>query len=383
MLPLVFEHLMSRWPNLSEGPTLPLVALRVTLAMLAAMGLVLLWGPGEIRWLRRHCPESIKSASAAIQQLHQTKQATPTMGGLLLLICMGLAWLLFADWREPYVWIAAALTLSLGALGAYDDWIKLTTAARGLSARRKLIAQTCIAAIAAVAVHVIQSRHPGGDDLLLPLVQVRLDLGWLAIPLAMLVIVASSNAVNLTDGLDGLASGCLICAGSAMTWIAWAAGDPTWSARLALPMIEGSSEMAIVGAAMLGSLLGFLRFNRHPAAVFMGNTGSLSLGGLLGLLAVITRQEILLAVIGGVFVAEAASVILQVASYRWRKRRVFLCAPIHHHFQLLGMPEPTIVLRFWIVAALCAAGGLTLLGAGGLREADSVPQTASLQRLTR
>jgi len=358
------------------------LTLRAVFATMTALIISFIVGPTMIRKL------TVYKIGQAVRddgpQTHLTKAGTPTMGGALILVAIAATTLLWADLSNRLVWVVLIVTLGFGIVGWVDDYRKVVHRnPKGLPARWKYFWQSVIGL--AAAIYLNYSSMPGQTEFIVPFFKfVAYPMGALGfIVLSYFVIVGTSNAVNLTDGLDGLASGCLICAGSAMTWIAWAAGDPTWSARLALPMIEGSSEMAIVGAAMLGSLLGFLRFNRHPAAVFMGNTGSLSLGGLLGLLAVITRQEILLAVIGGVFVAEAASVILQVASYRWRKRRVFLCAPIHHHFQLLGMPEPTIVLRFWIVAALCAAGGLTLLGAGGLREADSVPQTASLQRLTR
>jgi len=207
-----------------------------------------------------------------------------------------------------------------------------------------------------------------------------LQLGWLFIPLATFVIVGSSNAVNLADGLDGLAGGCLVCAGSAMGLVVFACGSPEWSASLNIPYIDGASEMLVVAAAMIGALLGFLWFNCFPASVFMGDTGALPLGGLLGLLAVIARQELLLVAIGGVFVVETASVIAQVAYFRWRGRRIFLCAPLHHHFQLKGWPENKIVTRFWIAGALCAIVGLSAVKFHPRGEPSALP-ASELQQL--
>ncbi len=228
-----------------------------------------------------------------------------------------------------------------------------------------------IALAAALAVYRLHAPLPGGLQLSLPLFP-PLELGWLMVPLATLVIVAASNAVNLTDGLDGLAGGCLVWACGAAGVLAYAAGHSEWARYLGVPHIPGAGEMAVVAAALIGGLLAFLWFNCHPASVFMGDSGSLPLGGLLGLLAIVARQELLLVVVGGVFVAEAASVILQVASYRWRQKRVLLCAPLHHHFQLKGWPEDKIVVRFWIAAALCAIAGLGCLR---LRPGQIAPPT--------
>ena len=194
-----------------------------------------------------------------------------------------------------------------------------------------------------------------------PLVGTGFSLGLWFIPLAVIVIVGSSNAVNLTDGLDGLAGGCLIFAAAAMGMVAYASGHAELAEYLHVARIPGAGEMTVLAGGMIGGLLGFLWFNCHPAQVFMGDTGSLPLGGLLGLLAVVTRQELLLLLVGGVFVAEAASVILQVGYYKWRRRRIFLCAPLHHHFQFQGWPETRIVVRFWIASALCAILGLATL----------------------
>jgi phospho-N-acetylmuramoyl-pentapeptide-transferase len=213
-----------------------------------------------------------------------------------------------------------------------------------------------------------------GLELTLPFVGGGIDLGWLFIPLAALVIVGASNAVNLADGLDGLAGGCLVCATAAVALVVYASGHAQWAQYLGIPHIAGAGETVILAAGMVGGLLGFLWFNCHPASVFMGDTGSLPLGGLLGLLAVIARQELLLVAIGGVFVVEAASVIAQVVWFRWQNKRVFLCAPLHHHFQLQGWPEDKIVVRFWIAAVLCAIAGL----AGLKLHAHDLARTAQM-----
>jgi phospho-N-acetylmuramoyl-pentapeptide-transferase len=217
-------------------------------------------------------------------------------------------------------------------------------------------------------------------ELWLPLVG-HFELGWLLVPLATVAIVGSSNAVNLADGLDGLAGGCLVCATGAVAVVCYASGHAQWADYLGIPHIAGAGEMVVVAAAIVGGLLAFLWFNCHPASVFMGDAGSLPLGGLLGLLAVIARQELLLVAIGGVFVAEATSVIVQVASFRITGRRVFRCAPLHHHFQLQGWPEDKIVVRFWIAAVLCALAGLAGLKLQSGEFAPG-PQSAGGQNIT-
>jgi phospho-N-acetylmuramoyl-pentapeptide-transferase len=219
-----------------------------------------------------------------------------------------------------------------------------------------------VAAVAAVALYFDHAARPDGLALPPPWNVSAVSLGLAFVPLAMLVIVGSSNAVNLTDGLDGLAGGCMLFATAAMTLVVYAAGHAQWAAYLNVPHVAGCGELAVLAAGMIGAVVGFLWFNCHPAQVFMGDTGSLPLGGLLGYMAVAARQELLLSLIGGVFVVEAASVILQVGWFKWRRQRVFLCAPLHHHFQFRGWPESKIVVRFWIAAALCA-----LLGAASLR----------------
>ena len=335
--------------------------LRGSLAAIAAFTIVLLAGPRVIGWLGTHCREPNKSDSTHLRELHRKKNATPTMGGGLVIGGLVAGLLAFADLRNPYLQTALIVIVGLTSLGMIDDLIKLRGPRFGLSARGKLIGQTGVATAAVLLIHPHLAAVPGGLDLQLPLTGSGIPLGIWFIPLAVLVIVGSSNAVNLTDGLDGLAGGCLIFATGAMAMLAYFAGHAELAEYLNLAGIPGSGEMAVLAGGMIGAVMGFLWFNCHPAQVFMGDTGSLPLGGLLGLTAVVTRQEILLFVVGGVFVAEAVSVIVQVGYYKWRRRRVFLCAPLHHHFQFQGWPETRIVTRFWIASAVCAILGLAML----------------------
>ena len=365
MILWLLHQLRCIWPEaarLAQGAALGKITLRAALAAMISFVLAVLLGPRLIAWLRRRFPEPIKSDSPRLRRLHQGKQATPTMGGLFIVAGLVGGTLLFGDLGNRYLllalWVAGGLTL----LGAIDDFVKLRTPGNGITARTKLAGQFIVAAVAALLLYYDHAALADGLALPPPLAGSGLSLGLWFIPLAIVVIVGASNAVNLTDGLDGLAGGCLLAATAAMTLATYAAGHAQWADYLSIPHIPGCGEMTVLAAGMIGGLAGFLWFNCHPAQVFMGNTGALPLGGLLGLLAVVARQELLLLVVGGVFVAEAASVILQVASYKWRGRRVFLCAPLHHHFQFRGWPENKIVVRFWIAAALCA-----LLGTAGLK----------------
>ncbi len=334
--------------------------LRAALAAGASFLAALLLGPRSIQWLRGRFREPIVSPSPQLRQLHQHKQATPTMGGLFVVAALIAALLLFGDLSNHYAPIVLVALLGLAAIGAVDDLLKLAGRG-GLRARWKLTGQCAVATVAAGLLYGIASRQPGATELFVPLVGSIGGLGWLFIPLAVVVIVGSSNAVNLADGLDGLAGGCLIATLSAIGAATYASGQPAWAAYLGVPHVAGAGELVVVACAAIGGTLGFLWFNCHPAQVFLGDTGSLPLGGLLGLMAVMVRQELWLIVTGGVFVVEAASVIMQVAIYRWRRRRVLLCAPLHHHFQFRGWPEAKVVVRFWIASVLCAALGLAML----------------------
>lgn len=334
------------------------VLLRAMLAGSLALVLALLFGTRIIGWLQARFREPIVSDSARLNELHQHKKATPTMGGLFVVAGIMLACLLCGDLTNSFLQIGILLTISLTLLGAIDDLHKLRTGKRGLSARAKLAGQLAISLVIALLLHSLLKTMPRGLELAIPLTNTTFTLGWLFIPLAMLVLVASSNAVNLTDGLDGLAGGCLVFSTTGMLLLAYIAGRADLAAQWHVAHIPGASEIVVLAGAMLGALLGFLWFNIHPAKVFLGDTGSLPLGGLLGLFGLVSRQELLLTVIGGVFVAEALSVVLQVGIFKWKRVRIFRCAPLHHHFQFLGWGEQRIVTRFWFASACCLALGL-------------------------
>ncbi len=337
------------------------ITARASLAALVSFLLAVILGPRCIGWLARRFREPIKSLSPEVRRLHQGKKATPTMGGLFIVAGLAGSLLLAGDLTNRYLLLALGVTGGLTLLGAIDDLVKLRSEKLGISAKSKLIGQTLIATVAALYLYFDHASLPGGLVLPPPLNVVPHSLGVWFVPLAIVVVVGSSNAVNLTDGLDGLAGGCLLFAAAAMTLVVYAAGHSQWAAYLNIPHVAGCGELAVVAAAMIGAVVGFLWFNCHPAQVFMGDTGSLPLGGLLGLMAVVARQELLLALVGGVFVIEAASVILQLGWYKLRKRRLFRCAPLHHHFQFRGWPESKIVVRFWIAAGLCALLGTACL----------------------
>ena len=360
MLFALLERLAIAW-NHPALAGLEKITFRAALAALASFLLAVVLGPRLIRWLRTRYCEPIVCDSDAVRRLHEHKSGTPTMGGLFIVAGLVGATCLFGDLANPLLQAALLLVLGFGLIGAIDDLIKLRGLRNGLSVRGKLAANLVVATLVAVLVWEHHRHLPDGLVLSLPLWGDVCNLGVGFIPLAILVLVGSSNAVNLTDGLDGLAGGCLIVTTAAMTAVTYAAGHAEMAHYLAIPRIPGAGELTVPAAALVGGVLGFLWFNCHPAQVFMGDTGSLPLGGLLGLLALASRQEWLLAVVGGVFVAEAGSVILQVGSYKLRRKRIFRCAPLHHHFQLAGWPENKIVVRFWIAGALCALAGLAAL----------------------
>jgi len=356
MLLWFFQH-----AAVSLLPGLGKITARAALAALAAFLLAVLLGPRSIAWLARRFREPIKSDSPEIRRMHEGKQATPTMGGLFIIAGLAGSMLLAGDLANRYLLLGLGVAAGLTLLGAIDDLVKLRSNRPGISARGKLAGQVLVAAAAAIVLYWDHARLPDGLALPPPLGIPTGSLGIWFVPLAIVVIVGASNAVNLTDGLDGLAGGCMLFATAAMLVVAYAAGHAQWAAYLHVAHIAGCGELAVLAAGMIGAIVGFLWFNCHPAQVFMGDTGSLPLGGLLGYMAVVARQELLLVLIGGVFVAEAASVILQVGWYKWRRRRIFRCAPLHHHFQFQGWPESKIVVRFWIAAALCALLGTACL----------------------
>lgn len=330
------------------------ITFRASLASVTAFVAALVLGPRAIRFLRRRCPERIVTDSEHLDRLNRHKQQTPTMGGLFVLAAIVLAVLLWGDLANLYVQLSLVVMIGLGTLGAADDWVKLRGGSSGLTVRAKLIGQLAVSVPVALVLYGHHAESPAGLQLEVPFTATDLPLGAAFVPLAVLVIVASSNAVNLTDGLDGLAGGCLIFAGAGMGVLSYLAGHVELAEYLSIPYLAGASDLSVTVGAMVGAVMGFLWFNCYPAQVFLGDTGSLPLGGLLGLAAVVTRQEWLLVLVGGVFVAEAGSVLVQVGYYKWKKRRVLLCAPLHHHFQFKGWHETKIVVRFWIAAAVLA-----------------------------
>ncbi len=291
---------------------------------------------------------------------HLAKSGTPTMGGVLIIFSITLSTLLWADISRPIIWLVLAATLGFFAIGFVDDYLKFVKAqSKGLSAGQKFTAQVGVALAIALTLYFL----PGySTKLSVPFFKNYMpDLGWFYVVFAVLVIVGSSNAVNLTDGLDGLAVGPVMIAALAYTVVAYVTGHRLMSEYLLIPHIDGAGELAVFTASILGSSLGFLWFNTYPASVFMGDVGSLPLGAALGTVAVISKHELLLLLVGGVFVIEAVSVIFQVVSFKSRGKRIFLMAPIHHHFEMKGWEEPKVVVRLWIIAILLALLSLSTL----------------------
>jgi len=291
-----------------------------------------------------------------------TKAGTPTMGGLLILAALTVSTLLWARLDNPYVWLVLLVTVAFGAVGFADDYAKVSAGnVRGVPGRVRFAIGLGIAAAAGVAVMYIQPSALSGQLAVPVFKDVLINLGWFFVPFAMLVIVGSANAVNLTDGLDGLAIMPVMIAAGTLGVIAYTVGRVDFTAYLEVHFVPGTGELLVFVAGLIGGGLGFLWYNAPPAAVFMGDTGSLALGGALGAIAVSTKHEIVLAIVGGLFVVEALSVIIQVAYFKATGKRVFLMAPIHHHFEKKGWAEPQIVIRFWIVSLILALAGLATL----------------------
>ena len=327
-------------------------------ALMTAIFLSFLFGPRIISWLRSKQKKGQPIREDGPQRHIVEKQGTPTMGGFLILLSMSISTFLWADLANPYVWVVMGVTLGFGLVGFVDDYMKVTgNSSGGFSGKIRLALEMAIAGTAAYVVMGI-----GGDGFGVPFAQnTMIALGAFYVPMAMFVIVGAGNAVNLTDGLDGLATMPVIIAAAAFALIAYLVGNAVYAGYLGIPNISGAGEMAVFLGALIGAGLGFLWYNAPPAMVFMGDTGSLSLGGALGTVAVITRHELVLAIVGGLFVLETVSVIVQVASYKLTGKRVFRMAPIHHHFEEKGWAEPTIVIRFWIIAVILALIGLSTL----------------------
>jgi phospho-N-acetylmuramoyl-pentapeptide-transferase len=334
------------------------ITFRTALAALTALTVSFILGPVIIRSLAAlQVGQMIRSDGP---ETHKSKAGTPTMGGTLILFSLVVATILLADLRNPYVVLVVATTVAFGVIGFVDDYRKITRRnSVGLRTRQKLVCQGVVAVACAVALYLISGAN--GTVAMPFFKEVRPDLGWLYIPFAAFVIVGASNSVNLTDGLDGLAIGPVTVAGATYAIFAYVSGHTKIAAYLQIPYVPGSGELAIFCAALAAAGLGFLWFNTYPASMFMGDVGSLALGAALGTVALATKHEIVLVVVGGIFVVEALSVIFQVGSYKLRQRRIFRMAPIHHHFELKGWPEPLIIVRFWIVSVILSLVALATL----------------------
>mgnify|MGYP003633311115 FL=1 len=336
------------------------LTLRAILSTLTALLIAVIIGPKMIRWLQRmQIGQTIRDDGP---ESHFAKSGTPTMGGLLILAAIVSSVLLWSDLTNRYVWVTLFVLVSFGAIGFVDDYRKVIRKdAKGLIARWKYFWQSVIAIVVALYLYSSQ-QNPAETALLVPFFKdVMPQMGMLFLVVTYFVIVGTSNAVNLTDGLDGLAIVPVVLVAGAFAIFAYVTGNINFSAYLHIPYLPLTSELVIVCTAIVGAGLGFLWFNTYPAQVFMGDVGSLALGGTLGILAVLVRQEIVLFIMGGIFVAETLSVILQVGSFKMRGKRIFRMAPIHHHYELKGWPEPRVIVRFWIISLMLVLVGLATL----------------------
>jgi phospho-N-acetylmuramoyl-pentapeptide-transferase len=319
-------------------------------------------GPPMIAWLKSKQGDGqpIRTDGPASHLLR--KKGTPTMGGFLILLALTISTSLWADLGNPYVWVALIVTVGFGLIGFFDDYRKLTKRShRGVSGKIKLLLEIALAAAACIALATFV-HQPLANTVAVPFFKnVLVDLGWFFVPFGVCVMVGTSNAVNLTDGLDGLAIVPTMIAAGCFAFIAYMVGNLNFATYLQLHHIPHADELTVFCGAMVGASLGFLWFNAPPAMVFMGDTGSLSLGGALGAISVITKHELVLAIVGGLFVLEAISVIVQVVSFKLTGNRVFRMAPLHHHFEQKGWEESTVVIRFWIIAVILALVGLSTL----------------------
>lgn len=354
MLVWLLKQYGSLLAGASTGDSPVFLTARIALAAMVSFVTAVLCGPFAIRWLKSRFRERIDSASARLNELHAAKSNTPTMGGLFIVAAIVVAAVCCADLSNRYVIQALLIVIGFGCLGAVDDWIKVSTHKRGLTVRQKFVAQMVFALAVSSWLYIVQLSQPQGLELVFPIGRQGLFLGMGFIAWAAFVMVGSSNGVNLTDGLDGLAGGCLVFAGLAFTALSYLSGHRVMAEYLSIPHMVGAGELGVLFAAMVGAMLGFLWYNCHPAEVFMGDTGSLPTGALLGYGALVTRQEVLLVIVGGVFVVETLSVIAQVASFRLTGKRILACSPLHNHFVFRGQPETKIVVRFWIGSALLA-----------------------------
>jgi phospho-N-acetylmuramoyl-pentapeptide-transferase len=336
------------------------LTLRTILGVLTALFIALMIGPWMIKALARlQIGQNVRDDGPAS---HLSKAGTPTMGGALIIVSIAASTLLWSDLGNRFVWVVLTSTLVFGAIGWADDYRKLVKRdSKGLSARQKILWQSLAGASVAVVLFAT-AQAPSETQLIVSFIKsIALELGWLYIPIAYCVIVGTSNAVNLTDGLDGLAVLPTVLVAAALIIFAYVAGNVNFARYLAVPYVPGVGEVCVFCGAIVGAGLGFLWFNTYPAQVFMGDIGALALGAAIGTVAVVVRQELALVIMGGVFVMETVSVILQVLSFKLTGKRIFRMAPIHHHFELKGWPEPRVIVRFWIITVVLVLAALATL----------------------
>jgi phospho-N-acetylmuramoyl-pentapeptide-transferase len=336
------------------------ITLRTILGVLTALFIALIIGPPMIRYLAKfQIGQNVRDDGP---ESHLSKAGTPTMGGFLILASITVSTLLWSDLGNRFVWVVLLTTAIFGAIGSVDDYLKLTHRdSKGLSPTKKYLWQSAVALSTALVLYYT-ARTPVETQLIVPFIKsIALDLGWFYIVFTYFVIVGTSNAVNLTDGLDGLAVLPTVMVAAALIVFAYVAGNVNFARYLAVPYISGVGEVCVFCGAIVGAGLGFLWFNTYPAQIFMGDMGALALGAALGTVAVVVRQELVLLIMGGVFVMETVSVILQVVSYKLTGKRIFRMAPIHHHFELKGWPEPRVIVRFWIITVVLVLAALATL----------------------
>lgn len=351
-------HWLAQW--WSPLHVVQYLTFRGLMSAVTALVIALWAGPTVIAWLTRlKVGQAVRTDGP---QTHLVKSGTPTMGGVLILLAVTISVVLWADWDNRYVWLLVGVTLVFGVVGFVDDYKKVVYKnPKGLAAKWKYFWQS-IAALVAAWLLFHWASLPAHTELVIPYMKdMAIDLGPWFILLAYFVMVGTSNAVNLTDGLDGLAIMPAVLVSAALAVFAYLSGHSVFSEYLSIPYIPGVGEVAIFAAALVGAGLGFLWFNSYPAQVFMGDVGALAIGGALGLMAVMVRQELVLIIMGGIFVAETLSVMIQVASFKLTGKRVFKMAPLHHHFELHGWPEPKVIVRFWIITLILVLIGLASL----------------------
>ncbi len=338
----------------STGDSRVYLTARIAAASVTAFLMCILLGPVVIRWLKSRFQEKIKSDSERLNELHANKSSTPTMGGIFIVSSIVVSVLIWGNLSSSLVLLGLFTLVSFALLGAFDDWVKLKSTHNGITVRQKFFIQCALAFIIGLFLYWELENQPLGHELVWPFGNITVWVGFGLIVWSVFIMVGFSNAVNLTDGLDGLACGCMIFSGAGFVVLTYLSGHKILAEYLSIPYLPGTGELSVVMGAMVGAVLGFLWFNCHPAQVFMGDTGALSIGALLSLSALATKQEVLLVIVGGVFVVETLSVIFQVGWFKMTGNRIIACSPLHNHFLFKGQNEMKIVVRFWIVSALLA-----------------------------